>query len=200
MVRAEGLEPPRLSPLVPKTSASTNSATPAFHFDTTHIWTANLNNFASNSNSKSTGCKTGLPHQPLGEMGRVTGIEPATSSATNWRSNQLSYTRHRNHTLNSLLYRASKPKCPETVREHSPSPRRLQAVLDQLYSNFPKAFMDCLSGLISRWRTSRFKRTAGSCHNSAIRGHNFASCKKYRLTATCAPCGGRCIFIFLPHC
>ena len=29
MVRAEGLEPPRLSPLVPKTSASTNSATPA---------------------------------------------------------------------------------------------------------------------------------------------------------------------------
>jgi hypothetical protein len=29
LVRAEGLEPPRLSPLVPKTSASTNSATPA---------------------------------------------------------------------------------------------------------------------------------------------------------------------------
>lgn len=41
MVRAKGLEPPRLTALVPKTSASTNSATPALlshilHFENVH--------------------------------------------------------------------------------------------------------------------------------------------------------------------
>ncbi len=34
MVRVKGLEPPRPKPLVPKTSASTNSATPAQYIQT----------------------------------------------------------------------------------------------------------------------------------------------------------------------
>ena len=43
-----------------------------------------------------------LYHYP-GEVGRVTGFEPATSSTTNWRSNQLSYTRHKRYCVYAAL-------------------------------------------------------------------------------------------------
>lgn len=45
-------------------------------------------------------------------MGRVTGFEPATSSTTNWRSNQLSYTRHTEFLVELIRLELTTPCMP----------------------------------------------------------------------------------------
>ena len=72
MVRVKGVEPPRLAALDPKSSASANSATPAYK------WLGYQDSNLGMTESKSVALPLG--YTPI--MGRLMGIEPTNAGTT----------------------------------------------------------------------------------------------------------------------